>query len=212
VTSSTTRSPANSGDPDLDSDATKASKASHWIRETIVVVAVALAIAVVLRLFVVQTYSIPSSSMEPTLKVGDRIVVDKLSYDLHGVHRGDIVVFARPANEHCSGPVVSDLVKRVVALPGETISLSGHGFVRIDGKRLDEPWLPSSTQGTTFDGPPGTPYSLTQAYTVPAGDYFVMGDNRNDSCDSRYWGPVAGSLIVGKVDLRIWPLTHLHVF
>jgi signal peptidase I len=209
VTSSITRS---SGDPGVGSDAPKSSRPSHFVRETLVVVAAALAIAVVLRLFVVQTYSIPSSSMDPTLKIGDRIVVDKLSYHLHGVHRGDIVVFARPANEQCGGPVVADLVKRVVALPGETISLSGHGFVRIDGKGLDEPWLPSSRLGTTYPGPPGTPYSLTQSYTVPAGDYFVMGDYRQNSCDSRFWGPIAGSLMVGKVDARLWPLSHLHFF
>jgi signal peptidase I len=210
VTSSTTQAPANPGDPGVGSGAT--ATPSHRIRETVVVVVLALTVAVVLRLFVVQTYSIPSSSMDPTLKVGDRIVVDKLSDDLHGVHRGDIVVFARPADEHCGGPVFPDLVKRVVALPGETISLSGHGYVRIDGTRLDERWLPTSRQGTTYPGPPGTPYNLTQPYTVPAGDYFVMGDYRKDSCDSRYWGPIAGSLIVGKVDLRIWPLTHLHLF
>jgi signal peptidase I len=210
VTSSTTRPPSNSGDPELGSDA--ATKSTHRIREAVVVAAVALTIAVVLRLFVVQTFSIPSPSMEPTLNVGDRIMVDKLSDDLHGVRRGDIIVFARPADEHCGGPVVPDLVKRVLALPGETISLSGHGYLRIDGKRLDERWLPTSKQGTTYPGPPGTPYNLAQPYTVPAGDYFVMGDNRKDSCDSRYWGPIAGSLIVGKVDLRIWPLTDLHFF
>jgi signal peptidase I len=210
VTSSTIDTPADPVGPGVGPDAT--SRPSHWIRETVVVVVVALVVAMALRLFVVQTYSIPSSSMDPTLKVGDRIVVDKLSYDLHGVHRGDVVVFARPADEHCGGPVVPDLVKRVVALPGETISLAGHGYVRIDGSRLGERWLPASRRGTTYPGPTGTPYDLSQPYTVPAGDYFVMGDYRQDSCDSRFWGPIAGSLIVGKVDLRIWPLTHLHFF
>jgi signal peptidase I len=150
--------------------------------------------------------------MEPTLQIGDRILVDKLAYKIHGVGWGDIVVFARPPKENCPGPAVADLVKRVIGLPGETISLSGGGYVLIDGKRLDETWLPASQQGTTYPGPPGTLYSLDHPYKVPAHDYFVLGDNRSDSCDSRYWGPVAESLIVGKVDVRIWPLTAIRFF
>jgi signal peptidase I len=176
------------------------------------VAVIAVVIAVLLRTFVVQTFFIPSGSMEPTLQIGDRIVVDKLAYAFHGVHRGDIVVFARPPREDCAGPPVADLVKRVVGLPGETISLSGHGYVRIDGKRLDESYLPSSVQGTTYAGPAGNAYSLSQPYKIPSGEYFVMGDNRGDSCDSRYWGPISGSLIVGKVDLRIWPLSAFRFF
>jgi signal peptidase I len=177
-----------------------------------VVLLVAIVIAVLLRVFVVQTYSIPTPSMEPTLMVGDRIVVDKLSYDLHGVHRGDIVVFARPAKENCAGAPVPDLVKRIIGLPGETISLSGNGYVLINGKRLNETWLPSSKQGSTYPGPSGTTYSLDHPYKIPANHYFVMGDNRGISCDSRYWGPIAKSSIVGKVDLSIWPLSALHIF
>jgi signal peptidase I len=107
---------------------------------------------------------------------------------------------------------VADLVKRVIGLPGETISLSGHGYVLINGKRLDETWLPSSVQGTTYPGPAGNAYALDQPYKIPADEYFVMGDNRDDSCDSRYWGPLAGSLIVGKVDVRIWPLSAFRFF
>jgi signal peptidase I len=187
-------------------------KKTHWVREFAVVAVIVVVVALVLRIFVVQTYFIPSRSMEPTLKVGDRIVVDKLAYDLHGVHRGDVVVFSRPPNEHCGGAVVPDLVKRIVALPGETVSLSGHGAVDINGKPLDESWLPAAKQGTTYPGPPGTPYNLAQPYKVPAHDYFVMGDNRGDSCDSRFWGPISGSRIVGKVDLRLWPVSRLHFF
>jgi signal peptidase I len=187
---------------------------SHWLRETVVVVVVALVAALLLRTFVVQTFFIPSGSMEPTLQIGDRILVNKLSYHLHGVDRGDIVVFRRPADENCGGPPVADLVKRVIGLPGETISLSTSpkGYVKIDGKRLDETWLPSSAQGTTYPGPAGPAYSLAKPYVIPPNDYFVMGDNRTDSCDSRYWGPISRSLIVGKVDLRVWPITHFRIF
>ena len=83
-----------------------------------VVVVVAVLVAVLLRAFVVQTFFIPSGSMEPTLQIGDRILVNKLSYHLHGVDRGDIVVFSRPPTENCGGPEVNDLVKRVIGLPG----------------------------------------------------------------------------------------------
>ena len=174
-------------------------------------VVVAVLVAVLLRAFVVQTFYIPSGSMEPTLQIGDRILVNKLSYDIHGVDRGDIVVFSRPPAENCGGPQVNDLVKRVVGLPDETISLQ-NGYVYIDGKRLNESYLPTEVQGKTLPGPGGTNYSLANPYHIPANDYFVMGDNRGDSCDSRYWGPIPKSLIVGKVDLRVWPLSSLHIF
>ena len=90
---------------------------------------------------------------------------------------------------------VPDLVKRVIGLPGQTISLSGTGNIEIDGKTLNQSWLPASEQGKTFAGPTGTPYSLVHPYKIPANNYFVMGDNRQNSCDSRYWGPIAKSLI-----------------
>jgi signal peptidase I len=179
--------------------------------EAAIIVAAALAIAIVLRSFVAQTFYIPSESMQPTLQVGDRIIVNKLSYHLHGVGRADIVVFGRPALEErtCSGPLVNDLVKRVIGLPGETISLD-NGDVLVNGRRLGQPWLPRGDR--TEAGPSGHPFSLAQPYAVPPGEYFLMGDNRSASCDSRYWGPVPRSLIVGKVDARIWPLSRLGFF
>jgi signal peptidase I len=184
---------------------------SHWVREGVIVVVVALLVALLLRTFLVQTFFIPSGSMEPTLKIGDRILVNKLSYHLHGVDRGDIVVFARPPAENCGGPEVNDLVKRVIGLPNETISLSG-GYVYINGKKLDESWLPASVRGMSYPGPAGTSYNLTRPYKIPANHYFVMGDNRTESCDSRYWGTIPRSLIVGKVELRVWPLSSFHIF
>jgi signal peptidase I len=192
-------------------DATGPRRGSRWLREGAVVVVIALIVAIVLRTFVVQTFYIPSGSMEPTLQVGDRILVNKLSFHLHSVHRGDIVVFSRPPAEDCGGPEVNDLVKRVIGLPGETISVSG-GYVDINGKRLNETWLPSSRQGITGEGPPGNAANLARPYKIPADNYFVMGDNRMDSCDSRYWGTIPRSLIVGKVELRVWPVTALRLF
>jgi signal peptidase I len=184
---------------------------ARWLREGLLVVLVAVLVAVLLRAFVVQTFYIPSGSMEPTLQIGDRILVNKLSYHLHGVNRGDIVVFGRPAAENCGGPEVNDLVKRVIGLPGDVISLA-QGHVYVDGRRLDESWLPSAEQGITEPGPPGNAANLQHDYRVPANDYYVMGDNRTDSCDSRYWGPIPRSLIVGKVEMRVWPVTGLRFF
>ena len=167
--------------------------------EWVIVLVVALGVAVLMRTFVVQTFYIPSGSMEPTLNIGDRILVDKLSYHLHAVHRGDIIVFAKPPDEQLE-PGINDLVKRVIGLPGETIS-GENGRVYINGKPLAEPWLPKGVVTSNF-GP----------VKIPKNYYFVMGDNRGFSEDSRVFGPISGSLIVGRVVLRIWPLSHITLF
>jgi signal peptidase I len=185
--------------------------ASRLLLEASILVAAAVVVAIVLRTFVVGTYLIPSGSMEPTLMINDRIMVDKQSYHMHGVHEGDIVVFSTPPAENCGGAPVADLVKRVIGLPGQTVALS-HGQVYINGKLLAEPWLPPQTQQATTPGPSHAPYALALPYKVPAGDLYVMGDNRTVSCDSRYWGPIRESSIVGKVDFRIWPVARLHFF
>ena len=173
----------------------------RWILEWSLVLVVALLLALGVRTFVAQMFYIPSGSMLPTLQIGDRIVVDKLSYQLHAVHRGDIVVFRRPPLEQAP---YADLVKRVIGLPGDTIS-AVDGRVYIDGKPLDEPWLPNPPP-TTSPSPLPNRFSLNHPYTVPAGDYYVMGDNRTDSEDSRYFGPISGNLIVGKMVFVVWPL------
>jgi signal peptidase I len=175
---------------------------SRWILEWVIVLVVALGVAVGLRTFVIQTYSIPSGSMIPTLMIGDRILVDKLSYHLHAVHRGDVVVFATPPKEI---PIlkVNDLVKRVIGLPGETISSGPHAEVFINGKRIDQPWLTASARAD-----PGPPIRKQK---IPAGEMFVMGDNRGSSDDSRFIGPVHESLIVGRAVLGFWPLSRIHL-
>ncbi len=122
------------------------------------VLVVALVLAVGVRTYVAQMFYIPSGSMLPTLQIGDRIVVDKLSYHLHGVHRGDIVVFRRPPLEQAD---YSDLVKRVIGLPGDTIA-SVDGRVYIDGKPLAEPWLPSPAPA-----PRRAPCPTPSASTIP---------------------------------------------
>lgn len=193
--------PTTPAGPEPEPGAPSAPRRHRWVVEVVVVVVVAALLAIVLRTFVVQTFYIPSGSMEPTLQIGDRILVDKLSYHLHGIDRGDIVVFARPVAEDCGGPTVNDLVKRVIGLPGDHIASSGN-TVLIDGRPLAEPWLAKGTQ-------------LGKAILptlVPPDHYYVLGDNRVASCDSRYWGPVSRSLIVGKVVVLVWPLSRLHLF
>ena len=173
---------------------------------TIILIAV-LICTVGLRTYVIQSFSIPSLSMYPTLQVGDRIIVDKLSYHLHAVHRGDIVVFRRPPLEDQE---YADLVKRVIGLPGETIS-SQDGHIYINGKKLNEPWLPSGP--SNYSGPlPGDShpqFNLPGPVKIPAGEYYVMGDNRTDSEDSRFFGPIPKSLIVGRAVAVVWPLGHI---
>ena len=140
-------------------------------------------------------FYIPSGSMLPTLQIGDRIVVDKLSYRLHGVHRGDIVVFRRPPLEHAD---YSDLVKRVIGLPGDTISSADGRVYHRRAGRWPSPGCPRPVP-TTAPSPLPRRFSLNHPYTVPAGEYFVMGDNRTDSEDSRYFGPIPANLMVGKM-------------
>ncbi|HUD17526.1 MAG TPA: signal peptidase I [Acidimicrobiales bacterium] len=176
------------------------------IEWTIILMAVLLC-TVLLRTYVVQSFSIPSLSMYPTLKVGDRIIVNKLSYHLHGVQRGDIVVFASPPLEDQE---YADLVKRVIGLPGETISAKD-GHVYINGKRLNEPWLPPGAASYTgaLPGDAHPQFDLPGPVKIPPGEYFVMGDNRTDSEDSRFFGPIPRSLIVGRAEFVAWPLSHI---
>lgn len=151
-------------------------------------------IAMVLRAFVVQSFYIPSPSMENTLLVNDRIILNKLAYNYGSIKHGDIVVFRRPPGE--ADVEIKDLVKRVIALPGETIE-SRQGKVFINGQPIDEPYL--------------KPKSVTNnlpSTVVPKGHVFVMGDNRNDSKDSRVFGPLSESLVEGRAVLRykMWQL------
>jgi signal peptidase I len=162
-----------------------------------VILLVALLAALILRTFIIQPYFIPSGSMEPTLKIGDKVLVNKLSYDFHSIHRGDVIVFKKPADDFTPG--IKDLIKRVIGLPGETIS-SKDGFVYINGVRLNETWLPKVDQGVTFGIKPTL---------IPPGEYYVMGDNRTDSSDSRVIGPIRKSLIVGRAFIKVWPLDRI---
>ncbi len=167
--------------------------------EWVAIIAAALVVAIVIKTFLFQAFYIPSESMEPTLKPQDRVLVNKLSYKLHPVHRGDIVVFKRPPSE-AGDPTIKDLIKRVVGLPGETIE-ERDGQVYINGQQLKESYLPAGTVTNTL--PPTK---------VGADQYFVMGDNRTNSKDSRFIGTIPKSLIVGRAFIRVWPLSKIRLF
>lgn len=180
--------------------------ASRNAVEWILLIAAALVIALVVKTFLFQAFYIPSDSMVPTLKTNDRVIVNKLAYHFHSVRRGDIVVFTTPKGPDGKpiDPTIKDLVKRVIGLPGETVS-EKDGRVLINGKALAESYLPAGTVSdcTAFvtDCFPSRP--------IPAGHYWVMGDNRSESRDSRYFGTITNHEIVGRVFVRIWPVTRL---
>jgi len=174
----------------------------RWWRtltESVIALLVAALLSVVLRAYACQVFWIPTASMVPTLGVYDRVLVQKAFFNWHDVREGDIVVFTHPPLDECPG--AGDLIKRVIALPGQTIYSSGN-TIYINGHPLAEPYLPA------YD-PLGPPVASSQhPYRVPAGEFYVMGDNRADSCDSRYWGPIQGSSIVGKAIVVIWHNSH----
>jgi signal peptidase I len=190
------REPASSGE---EGARNKRSSPRRTILEYVILAVVAIAVALFIQAFLVKPYRIPSPSMEDTLLVGDRVLVDRISWRFSEPARGDIVVFHSPV----PGPV---LIKRIMGMPGDTLSIRD-GAVYVNGQRLAEPYVrrvdgrpePTEPFGT------GLSWSLQQSYKVPAGSYFLMGDNRTDSKDSRDFGPVARDQLVGRAFARYWP-------
>jgi signal peptidase I len=190
-----------------------------FLTELPVLLLIAFVLALLIKSFLVQAFYIPSESMVPTLKVGDRVLVNKLVYRFHDPRRGDVIVFQdpNPPPQPHRNPLDAfwhwlteglgfaqspekDFIKRVIALPGETIEIRTGGAVYIDGKLLDEPYL----QGLPVDP---RPYPIK---TVPPGMLFVMGDNRPDSNDSRFGlGFVPIDKVIGKAFVKIWPPSRI---
>jgi signal peptidase I len=166
--------------------------------EWLVLIAAALALALIIKTFLFQAFYIPSESMLPTLEKNDRVLVNKLSYKLHDVHRGDIVVFEAPEGEDQG---VKDLVKRVIGLPGDQVEFRD-GTVYVNGAALDENYLEPDTVTSQTCG-------VAATVTVPPDSYWVMGDNRGASKDSRCFGPIPEDDIVGRVFFKMWPLNDL---
>jgi signal peptidase I len=181
---------------------------------------IALALAIILRTFFIQAYKIPSGSMEPTLLVGDHIIVNKLVYGLRlpdsifgvtpfaneipygkyivqfeAVHRGDVVVFVFPEDQS------KDFIKRVVAIPGDTVEVKA-GMLYLNGARAPNPHaqysIPASARVES------SPRDYFGPLTVPPGQYFMMGDNRDLSYDSRFWGPATRDAIEGRASFIYW--------
>lgn len=167
--------------------------------EWILVLVAAVLVSLLVRTFFFQTYFIPSRSMKPTLYIRDRILVDKLAVDFGSINIGDIVVFKAPpeVKNECHDAAV-DLVKRVIGLPGDHLTSRGN-TIYVNGVALKENWSHYEPLGPAIG-----------KVTVPQGQYFMMGDNHAASCDSRYWGTVPRSDIIGKVFLKFWPLSQWH--
>jgi signal peptidase I len=187
------------------------------LRETVVLVALAVILAVLFKTFLVAAFYIPSGSMESTLNISDRVLVEKVSYRFGDIEHGDVIVFVHdepgveipgPSNPVAGffsslgqaigvvPPSDRDFIKRVIGLPGDTITCRGGRLIR-NGQPVTEPYL---DQGTQTDGCTRT--------TVGPGQLFVMGDNRDNSQDSRVFGPIQESDVVGRAFVRIWPLNH----
>lgn len=185
----------------------------HGVRVTIdwaVTIIGAVAIVLLVKAYVVNPYRIPSSSMEPTLhcarpadgclsRFSDRVLANRFIYHLRDPRRGEIVVFKTPPAAQVKCGAGGTFVKRLIGLPGETIELrleKGEGYVYINGRKLREPYVQEDRrlQATAM-----------QPQTIPPNHYFMMGDNRSQSCDSRQWGPVGRENVIGKVFATYWP-------
>lgn len=142
----------------------------------------------------VQNFKVEGPSMMPTLYNQEYILVDKAEYYLHPPRRGDVIVFVAPPNPS------TDYVKRVIGVPGDTVRVDASGQVFVDGDRITEPYV----NDLTNPYPPNT-------WKLGPNQYFVLGDNRGDSSDSRAWGPVPRANIIGKASLVYWPFNDLHL-
>ncbi len=181
--------------------------------ELVVIVAVALGLALGIQAFLVKPYRIPSESMVPTLEVGQRVLVNRLGQQFGDPSVGDVVVFHPPRGSEsnvcgarrtdgaaCSRPAGGkaevNFIKRIVAGPGDTLAVRDGRVIR-NGKRTDEPFIRECGEGNGCDFP--TPIK------IPPDHFFMMGDNRGESDDSRFWGPVPNAWIIGGAFATYWP-------
>lgn len=165
---------------------------ARYILELVEIVLIAFALSWLIRTFVIEARIIPTGSMLPTIQLQDRIIVDKLFFKYFGeLKPGDIIVFHPPASAHSS----DDFIKRLIAMPGDKVEVKNHETY-VNDKKLDEPYIKEKSKDDF--GP----------VVVPEGSLFVMGDNRNNSADSREWGFLPEQNVTGRTLFRYWPLNH----
>ncbi len=172
----------------------KAPEENPWL-EIVKTVATAMVLAFGIRTFVAEARYIPSSSMEPTLQINDRLIIEKISYHFQRPERGDIVVF-NPTEALQKNNFKDAFIKRVIGLPGDTVKVSKKQ-VYVNGQVISEDYI---AQAPDYDFGP---------VTVPADQYLVLGDNRNNSYDSHFWGFVPREKLIGRAFVRFWPFTRL---
>jgi signal peptidase I len=226
------------GMPSADEPKDKKEKEGHgsFLKELPILIIIAFGLALLIKTFLLQAFYIPSESMLPTLRIGDRVLVNKLVYRIHPPRRGDILVFIENPGPHRSfwgrvrsflteglgvtKPPSRDFIKRVIGLPGDTIQVGPDGvfITPASGKqfKLYEPYIVRSSTDPNVacgaspsceEGPPQAPFK------VPADSYFVMGDNRGNSSDSRSaLGPINKTRIIGRAFVKIWPLGRFGFF
>ena len=165
-----------------------------FILDFIETIVIALAIFVVVYLFLFQPHQVKGSSMADNFHDGEYLLTDKITYRFRPIRRGEVIIFKAPRNEDY------DYIKRVIALPHERVKISG-GKVFVNGVPIDESaYLPSDVKTS-----PGQFFQENKEITIPDGEYFVLGDNRSHSSDSRDWGTVPRENIIGKAWFRYWP-------
>lgn len=175
-------------------DAPQPKVENPWI-EGVKTIALSVILAFGIRTFVAEARWIPSGSMEPTLQIDDRLIVDKISYRFNSPQRGDIVVF-NPTDTLKEQKFKDAFIKRIIGLPGEEVQVKG-GRVYVNGQPLRENYIADKPN---YEWGPRT---------VPPGSYLVLGDNRNNSYDSHYWGFVPRENIIGRAVVRFWPLSRV---
>ncbi len=192
-------------------------KIKHIIKETVETIVIVLLLVIFIRATICEPRWIPSSSMEPTLQIKDNLIVEKVSRYFTKPHRGDVLVFYPPQEKlnptlwgkftRLIGFFGTDeaYIKRIIGLPGDKIKIVSNVGVYVNGKLLKEPYIKEVFKGYCLP----EPEMHCGPLTVPKDSYYMMGDNRNDSTDSRYWGYLPENRIVGRAFVIFWPITRM---